>query len=199
MTMSRLLLITSTILLALLVANTLWIFRPGQIAAAKQASAAEVELESAIGSWQLASLEPEQYALIFFGYHRCPDICPLTLAHLGRAYQQLPIDLQDRLQVVMVSVDPRLDDWQELFAYPPLFHPSFKAVAGETEQVDQLVAHFEAFYRVVDLPSSGLGYAIDHSPGLYLTNHRAERLLTLVSDDSHYLLTELKTFFGDQP
>lgn len=195
MTMSRLLLATAALLMLLIIGNSWWLLTP------KTNPTTQVWLQAEDQPWRLAELgqSSPEYALLFFGYHRCPDICPLTLAHLARAYQQLPEAVQQSLQVVMVNVDPMLDDWQEFYAYPPLFHPSFKGVAGQQDDVDRLVQHFEAFYRVTPLPNSGLGYVIDHSPGLYLTNAQGERLLTLVSDDSRYIIAELQRYFGAQP
>ena len=45
--------------------------------------------------------------LVFFGYTRCPDVCPVTLARLAKMYRDLgePEDIR----VVMVSVDPAND------------------------------------------------------------------------------------------
>src|SRR5680860_43981 len=37
-----------------------------------------------------------KFALVFFGYANCPDVCPLTMAQLARTYEELgePQDLQ---------------------------------------------------------------------------------------------------------
>jgi cytochrome oxidase Cu insertion factor (SCO1/SenC/PrrC family) len=49
----------------------------------------------------------DKWSLLFFGYTFCPDICPTTLAQLRQIKSELPKAVQDKLQVVLVSVDPQ--------------------------------------------------------------------------------------------
>ena len=42
--------------------------------------------------------------LVYFGYTFCPDVCPLTLAHIRQALNDL--EGRDRIKVVFISVDP---------------------------------------------------------------------------------------------
>ncbi len=72
-------------------------------------------------------------ALVFFGYTRCPDVCPLTMARLARAYELAgqPADLD----VVMVTVDPGFDTPEVLGEYVGRFHPAFLGLTGTNSQV----------------------------------------------------------------
>ncbi|MBW7916908.1 MAG: SCO family protein [Trueperaceae bacterium] len=72
-------------------------------------------------------------ALVFFGYTRCPDVCPLTMARLARAYELAgqPADLD----VVMVTVDPGFDTPEVLGEYVGRFHPAFMGLTGTNSQV----------------------------------------------------------------
>jgi len=47
--------------------------------------------------------------LIFFGYTRCPDVCPVTLGVLARAWDSLSAGQKAKLEVQLVSVDPAFD------------------------------------------------------------------------------------------
>ena len=47
--------------------------------------------------------------LIFFGYTRCPDICPATLGVLARAWDTLNAEQKAKLEVQLISVDPNFD------------------------------------------------------------------------------------------
>ena len=62
-----------------------------------------------------------KYLLVFFGFTRCPDVCPLTLGRLAKTYRDLgePEDVQ----VVMVSFDPETDTPARLERYLEGFHP----------------------------------------------------------------------------
>ncbi|MGW6057193.1 SCO family protein [Streptomyces sp. NPDC055189] len=47
--------------------------------------------------------------LLYFGYTKCPDFCPLTMSNIAVAKKQLPKAEQDKLQVVFVTTDPERD------------------------------------------------------------------------------------------
>ncbi len=47
--------------------------------------------------------------VLFFGYTRCPDQCPLTLANLKQALEMLGAEAAQKVQVVLVSTDPAHD------------------------------------------------------------------------------------------
>ena len=78
--------------------------------------------------------------LVFFGYTRCPDICPLTMARLALAYSKL--ERTDGLSVVMVTVDPGHDTPEVLGAYVQRFHPDFVGLTGSNSQVAEAAKAF---------------------------------------------------------
>jgi protein SCO1/2 len=57
----------------------------------------------------LDTLQQGKLMLLYFGYTHCPDVCPTTMADLGLALRQLPIQLQTHTQVVFVTSDPQRD------------------------------------------------------------------------------------------
>jgi hypothetical protein len=67
------------------------------------------------------------WTLVFFGFTRCPDVCPTTLATLAQTratLTDLPTGQQPR--VLLVSVDPEHDQ-ASLLADCPSLRPSFTA------------------------------------------------------------------------
>ena len=64
--------------------------------------------------------------LIFFGYTRCPDVCPITLGVLARAWDGLSAGQQEKLQVQLISVDPGFDRPATLRRYLDAFSPAFR-------------------------------------------------------------------------
>lgn len=92
--------------------------------------------------------------LVFFGYTRCPDVCPLTMARLGRAYEEL--DAPDDLRVVMVTVDPGHDTPEVMAGYVGGFHPDFVGLTGSNSQVAEAARAFFVGF-------AGLGPAISHT------------------------------------
>lgn len=64
--------------------------------------------------------------LIFFGYTKCPDVCPVTLGVLARAWDSLSAEQQAKLQVQLISVDPGFDRPATLRRYLDAFSPAFR-------------------------------------------------------------------------
>lgn len=55
-------------------------------------------------------------AAVYFGFTRCKDVCPQTLALLQRARERAGLSAQDA-RIVFVSVDPRRDTPATMRAY----------------------------------------------------------------------------------
>ena len=85
--------------------------------------------------------------LVFFGYTRCPDVCPLTMAQLSQIYEEN--DTPDDVEVVMVTVDPEYDTPAVLGDYVRRFHPDFKGLTGSNQQVATAARAFFVGYAGV--------------------------------------------------
>ena len=71
--------------------------------------------------------------LVFFGFTRCPDVCPITMARLAKVYRD--IGEPDDVRVVMITVDPEHDTPEIVGRYAAAFHPSFVGLSGSNTQV----------------------------------------------------------------
>jgi protein SCO1 len=71
--------------------------------------------------------------LVFFGFTRCPDVCPFTMARLGQMYEDM--GRPGNLNVAMITVDPEHDTPELLRTYVSAFHPDFLAFSGSTAQI----------------------------------------------------------------
>lgn len=70
-------------------------------------------------------------ALLFFGYTKCADFCPLTLDRLSRVIKELGDDAKGA-RIVFVSVDPANDTPDVLRAYAARFGPHVTALTGDS-------------------------------------------------------------------
>ena len=104
--------------------------------------------------------------VVFFGFTQCPDVCPTAMAELAQVKLQLGADGQ-RLQAIMVSLDPERDTPEVLKAYMTNFDPGFLALRPTAEQLPQLAKDFKIFYKKNEgkTPTS---YTLDHSAGSYV-------------------------------
>jgi len=148
----------------------------------------EFTLDSIRGDW----------SLFFFGYTRCPDVCPtelFTLAGMMSKIEQKPDALKMVPQVVFVSVDPQQDQPEQLQNYASYYHPSFKGVTGNQQEIDKLTSEIGIFYeRVYHLNGQILEIAKDGEipEGLeysYLINHSATIVVTNPDGDLHAIFS----------
>lgn len=86
--------------------------------------------------------------LVFFGFTRCPDVCPLTMARLARMYEAL--GEPDDLRVVMVTVDPEFDTPDVLGRYVAGFHADFVGLTGSSSEVAAAARTFYVGYAGID-------------------------------------------------
>ena len=102
---------------------------------------------------------------MFFGFTNCPDICPTVLLRMTDLMKKLGPDA-DKLQVVLVSVDPERDTPNVLKSYLEQFDPRFSALTGTPEQLAAFARGYRFVYKKV--PLKGGEYTMDHSAGVYL-------------------------------
>lgn len=138
----------------------------------------------------LSELTKNKWALLYFGYTACPDICPVDLSKINLTYQMM--DNKNNLQVVFVSVDPNRDIGK-LDNFANAFNSSF---VGLTAQQDELVSISKAlgvYHEVVasqklakedhasDDVHSHSHYDIDHTSSYLLFNPKLELTALLTS------------------
>ncbi|HRE43714.1 MAG TPA: SCO family protein [Terricaulis sp.] len=105
--------------------------------------------------------------LLFFGFTRCPEVCPTTVFEISAALDELGVDHAD-VSVAFVSVDPARDTPEHLAAYFQSFGPLFTGYSGEQAEIDRLVRAFQAFYEYV--PTSEGDYTVNHTAITFLIN-----------------------------
>lgn len=101
-----------------------------------------------------------------FGYASCLDVCPVSLALLKQAREQLG-PLGDKLQVVFITVDPERDTAPRLKEYLAQFDPGFIGLTGTAAQMAAIRKAYgiSASKKMVD--GSKTDYTMGHSSYLY--------------------------------
>jgi protein SCO1 len=127
----------------------------------------DVSLQTSEGAFQFADLKGN-VAVVFFGFVRCPDVCPLTMSRLAEIYRALgePRDLK----IVMVTVDPEHDTPEIVERYVRGFHPSFVGLSGTNTEVANAT---QRFYIAANV--TGDGQVIHTDPVLILDRNGAMR------------------------
>ncbi len=133
-----------------------------------------------------------KFLLVFFGFTNCPDVCPTTLSEVAQVMDDLGPDA-GKVQPVFISVDPERDRRLGLDAFTQAFHPSILGLAGDEPATRAAAKSFKIFYEREDDPNAPDGYAMSHSPALYLIGPQGEWLRQFTyGTPAAEILTDLK-------
>lgn len=128
--------------------------------------------------------------VMFFGYTRCPDVCPTTLAELRAVKDQLGED-GTRLQVLFVTVDPERDTQKVLADYVPAFDPTFLGLYGDSGATTKVAKDFKVFFEKVPGRTSD-GYTVDHTAGSYVFDPQGRLRLFARQGNSASLIADIR-------
>ncbi|OOG54487.1 SCO family protein [Rhodanobacter sp. C03] len=104
--------------------------------------------------------------LLYFGYTHCPDVCPLTLAHLHVVMQRLG-PLADGARILFVSVDPSRDTPAVMHAYVNAFDPRAVGLTGDAHAIEALSKRYRSAFTREPGNTDG-SYEVSHSSAIYL-------------------------------
>lgn len=126
-----------------------------------------------------------KYAIVYFGYTYCPDVCPVDLQKLMRglaAFQKTDPAAAARVQPVFISVDPARDTPAVLKRFVASFGPTLIGLTGTDAQIAAVTKSYAASYRKVE-GSSPDAYLMAHSQIAYLMGPKGEPIALLPLDD----------------
>ena len=110
-----------------------------------------------------------KWLLLYFGFARCPDICPSEMNKVARVMDTLKKDrpeLANKIVPLFVSIDPARDSIKALRAYAKDFHPSYIFLTGAPEQVRRMAKSYRVYFSKADETEDG-DYLVDHSIVIY--------------------------------
>lgn len=108
------------------------------------------------------------WTFIFFGFTRCPMICPTTMKVLADIYKTIAKDSPASIpQVVFISIDPENDSIQDLNNFVHHFNKNF--IGAKTTVTDT-----EALKNQFHIISTNQNNTIDHSTDILLINPDAQ-------------------------
>ena len=111
----------------------------------------------------------DQITLLYFGYTYCPDICPGTLAEIAKAMDALDSKDREKVQVIMVTVDPTRDSPEVLADYLAHFDPSFLGLTGGEAEIAAAAEAVGIFYEK-QTGTIDSGYLVDHTASIFVVD-----------------------------
>jgi len=132
--------------------------------------------------------------VVFFGFARCPDVCPTTLSELRRVMDGLGEDAA-HVQVLFVTLDPERDTRQVLAQYVPAFHPRFLGLYGDAGETERVAREFKVYVARVQARAPG-EYTLDHTAASYVFDPEGHLRLYVRDEELANLTTDIRTLLG---
>ena len=94
----------------------------------------------------LSEVSQGKWALLYFGYTSCPDVCPIDLSKINLTYQMM--ENQEKLQVVFISVDP-MRDIGKLDQFAGAFNSTFLGLTAHQDDLMTISRSLGVYHEVV--------------------------------------------------
>lgn len=124
-----------------------------------------------------------RYSLVYFGFTRCPDICPDELDKMARiidlvaeaAPRGAAADEKHKgLVPVFITCDPARDSAEALRTYLGEFHPRLVGLTGLYEDIKRTCKAYRVYFSTPEHVAPGKDYLVDHSIYFYLMDPEGE-------------------------
>lgn len=109
-----------------------------------------------------------EFALMYFGFTFCPDVCPEELEKIAAAADAIEKSTGRQVQLVFLSVDPERDGVEQVREYVREFHPRMIGLTGSLDKTKAAAAGYRVYYNKTN--DAGDDYLVDHSIITYLIN-----------------------------
>jgi protein SCO1/2 len=110
-----------------------------------------------------------RWLLVYFGFTRCPSVCPTELGFLKRIVNGLG-PAGEAVQPLFITLDPQRDPPAVLAGYAPLFHPRLIGLTGTPEQTAAAAASMGVRWAKQVFGADPSNYVIDHTYDLLLVD-----------------------------
>jgi protein SCO1/2 len=139
-----------------------------------------------------AKLQGKPYAM-YFGFTRCGDVCPTTLARLVKLRNG--IGGQDAFRIVFVTIDPTHDGPREVGQYATLFNSPIIGLTGSPAEIAQVKKQYGIYAEPSPHPMPGK--EMMHSAIVLLFDRNGQFVTTIAPDDpDSTALTKLRQIVG---
>lgn len=140
-----------------------------------------------------ADLHGKPFA-IFFGFTRCPEVCPTTLWETTEALKSLGPDA-DKLRVLFVSVDPTRDTPEFMARYLQSFDKHITGLTGTEAEIAAVGKEYRIYYEKV--PTGDGDYTMNHTASIFLMDAQGQFAGTIsYGEDMATRLQKLRRLIG---
>lgn len=116
-----------------------------------------------------------KHSLVFFGFTKCADACPVIMQTIMYSLEDLPENLE-KPRTILISFDPETDTPEQLKSYVENdFYPDdMVGLTGSEDAIATAAEEFMAKYVRLDDKDSAMGYTYSHTIQIYLMDENWE-------------------------
>ncbi|MEM7689340.1 MAG: SCO family protein [Pseudomonadota bacterium] len=126
-----------------------------------------------------------KYAVIYFGYAYCPDVCPTDMQRTAqglREFAEIDAARADKVQAAFITIDPERDTPAVVGEFTAAFSDDLIGLTGSPEAVKAAADAFRVYYKKGEVTDNG-GYLVDHTNIVYLFDPQGEPLAMLPTSE----------------
>ena len=120
-------------------------------------------------------------SLLFFGFTRCPSVCPENLKRIQRAQDFLGLK-KTQVQSLMISLDPEYDSPQVLKKYLSSYKMNVLGLWCKNKELEHISKKFGASFLAAH--GEQVGHFIQHSSHIFLLDKKAQLRYIFRMEDS---------------
>ncbi|KAI3544315.1 SCO1/SenC [Colletotrichum filicis] len=109
-----------------------------------------------------------RYALVYFGFTHCPDICPDELDKMAQMYDLVEKQRPGSVLPLFITCDPERDTPKVVKEYLSEFHPKFIGLTGTYDEIKAMCKLYRVYFSTPQHVKPGQDYLVDHSIYFYL-------------------------------
>ncbi|CAH8480170.1 unnamed protein product [Heterobilharzia americana] len=116
-----------------------------------------------------------KWVLLYFGFCRCPDICPEQIERLVEVCDRIMLTKKSKYPLVPVfmTVDSERDTPDVVDKYIKEFSPNLVGLTGSKEEIDKAAKAFRIYYSAGPKDADG-DYIVDHTVVMYLLDPKGQ-------------------------
>ena len=135
-------------------------------------------LQSNLGPISLSD-DLGKVVILYFGYLSCADVCPTSMGVLSGALHRLTPEQVDKTSGLMISLDPKRDDLENLQKFTAYFHANIKGVTGSVGSISEVANQYGVFFNDANTSGAREEYSVDHASRFYIIDKQGQLVTTM--------------------